>query len=142
MAANLRSLFTVFGTLLVSACVSTVVRQEPKTVDFILESYSALEGTTVQVTGYLMFGDDMSNLWNSKSAWRAVSGYVPSDSPLWNHCITLRGIGNHRSALLKQSGHLATITGLVSRVPLGGGEIEIGSCSEIGMSVVNVKGKQ
>jgi hypothetical protein len=143
MATKLRSLATFLGALLVSACTHTEPRQKPRAVDFVLNSSGALEGTTVQISGYLKFGDDMHNLWSSKSAWLAVSTReVPSDAPMWNHCITLRGIGNHRSALLKLSDHPVLITGELHRVTLKPDEIEIGSCSEIGISVLHVKGNR
>ena len=137
MGAHLRTTSAVLVIWLVSACTHTAVKPEPKSVDFVIQAASALERTKVQVAGYLRFGDDMRNLWNSKAAVSAAgTGYVPADDPRSNHCITLRDCGNQRSTLLRRNGHSVLITGVVNRIPLGPDEIEIGSCSEIGISVL------
>jgi hypothetical protein len=143
MGVRLRSMSAVLATWLVSACTHNPVKPEPKSVDFVVQSARALEGTRVQVVGYLRFGDDTHNLWNSKAAETAVStGYVPADDPRWSRCIALRDFGNYRSTLLRQNNHLVLITGIVNRIPLGPDEIEIGSCSEVKISVLKVEGRR
>ena len=143
MAKCIRCTLVAITALLIQACAHTAARSEPKSVDAVIRSVSVLEGTTIQVAGYLRFGDDKHNLWYSREAWMDVSaGYIPADDPRWNHCITLRDFGDKRSALLNRDEHWVLVVGKVNRVPLEPDEIEIGACSEIGISVLSVESQR
>jgi hypothetical protein len=122
-----------------AACVHSKGLQETLGVDDILRSAHTAEGTEVEVRGFLRFGDDTQNLWSSKEAYSAVSGhYVPPDSPLWNHCISLFDTMTLRAALLKYDSFDVIVRGRVKRYRQVNGGITFESCSDVGISISSV----
>jgi hypothetical protein len=108
-------------------------------VDDILASASALEGKQVEVRGFLRFGDDTQNLWTSKGAYSAVSGpYVPAESPLWNHCISLFDTMKLRATLLQYDSHDVLVRGRVTRYPRDNDDIVFSSCSDVGIAIISI----
>lgn len=122
-----------------AACIYGESPQHLLRVDDILKSARALEGTQVKVRGFLRFGDDTQNLWTSKDAYSAVSGhFVPPDSPLWNHCVSLLDTKELRAALLRYDRLDVIVRGRVTRHRRENGDIAFESCSDVGISVTSV----
>lgn len=122
-----------------AACIYGKSPQQLLRVDDILESARVLEGTQVEVRGFLRFGDDTQNLWTSKDAYSAVSGhFVSPDSPLWNHCISLFDTKKLRAALLRYDALDVIVRGRVTRYRRENGDIAFESCSDVGISVTSV----
>jgi hypothetical protein len=125
--------------LSLAACMSVKSPQRRLYVDDILKSAGLLEGTQVEVRGFLRFGDDTQNLWSSKDAYSAVSGhFVPPDSPLWNHCISLSDTKKWRAALHQNDSLDVVVRGRVTRYQRNNGDIAFESCSDVGISVASV----
>jgi hypothetical protein len=125
--------------LLSAACTHATVVQRTLRVDDILASATALEGTQVEVRGFLRFGDDTRNLWTSKSAYSAVSGqYVPAESPLWNHCISLFDTKKLRATLLRYDSRDVLVRGRITRYRRDNDDIAFSSCSDIGITIISI----
>src|SRR5580692_4573666 len=85
----------------IPACIDTGGRHEVLGVDEIIQPASESESHLVTVSGFLRFGDDSHNLWSSKEALLAISKiYVPTDDPVWSHCIGLFDIDGWRARLV------------------------------------------
>ena len=122
--------------LLSFACTHGGVAQRPLSVDNILESAVALEGKKVEVRGFLRFGDDTQNVWTSKDAYSAVSNrYVPPESPLWNHCISLFDTARLRATLLQYDSRDVLVRGRVTRHRRDNDDISFSSCSDVGITI-------
>jgi hypothetical protein len=122
--------------LLIAGCASSPRSHKNLSVDDVVRSAGPLEGSAVVVKGYLRFGDDSRNLWESRTAYLTVSNHdVAPDDQAWTHCVTLWDIDGWRSALLEHNNRYVTISGVVRRQPLRDGEIRIGSCSDLGVSI-------
>jgi hypothetical protein len=125
--------------LSLTACMSVKSPQQRLHVDDILKSANVLEGTEVEVWGFLRFGDDTQNLWSSKNAYSAVSGhFVPPGSPLWNHCISLSDTKKWRAALHQYDSLDVVVRGRITRYQRVNGDITFESCSDVGISVTSV----
>lgn len=117
----------------------TAIAQRPLRVDDILESAAALEGRQVEVLGFLRFGDDTQNLWTNKDAYSAVSGrYVPPESPLWNHCVSLFDTKRLRETLLRYDSRDVIVRGRVTRYQRANGDIALSSCSDVGITISSI----
>lgn len=123
----------ILCALLASACAHT--KLQALTVDEMIRS-NLEEGHVVSVKGYLRFGDDSRNLWSNKDAYELVeSRYTPQDDPAWNHCITLYGIEDWRKELLAKDRSYVVIAGVIHRYPSKEGDVSVGSCSDLGISI-------
>jgi len=127
------------GALTLSSCASTEL-QTAMSVDDVVEHQEALIGSVVSVSGYLRFGDDTRNLWMNRETYEQISnGYVSPTDPVWSRCITLYNIGQNRNALLRRDGKEMIVTGVVQRVTHQAGDIVIGACSDLGLSIQAVR---
>lgn len=134
-----RHVVIVLVLLLSAACSYGWGTPQILRVDDILESATALEGRQVEVKGFLRFGDDTQNLWTSRDAYSAVSGrYVPPESPLWNHCVSLFDTKKLRSTLLRYDSRDVLVRGRVTHYRRDSGDIAFSSCSEVGIAIVAV----
>jgi hypothetical protein len=126
----------VLFVALVSACAHT--RGPPLTVDEVIRSNP--EGEVSSVRGYLRFGDDSRNLWSSKDAYDVVkTRYVPPNDPAWDHCIALYGVERWRRELLARDKSYVVITGVIHRYPSKEGDISLGSCSDLGVTISSLR---
>jgi hypothetical protein len=133
------SVALILLSMALAACVHSKGLQDALGVDDLLKSARTVEDTEVEVRGFLRFGDDTQNLWSSKEAYSAVSGhYVPPDSPLWNHCISLFDTLTLRADLLKYDAFNVVVRGRLKRYRQDNGGITFESCSDVGISVSSV----
>ena len=100
------------------------------------EAKKIATGQLISVSGYLAFGDDEHNVWES----RQISEYIentmpPPNDPSWKKCISLASYGRFRKALLRYNGKVVTVSGYISRQTLRKDEINLGSCNEISLSL-------
>lgn len=100
------------------------------------EAKKVATGQLISVSGYLAFGDDEHNIWES----RQVSEYIentmpPLNDPSWKKCISLASYGRFRKVLLRYNGKVVTISGYISRQMPGNDEVNLGSCNEISLSL-------
>ena len=93
----------------------------------------------VSVSGYLTFGDDKHNLWSSAGEYQYIREKMPPLSdPAWKKCIALDYYGKFRRGLLKYDGKEVIISGYISRNIPEADEFNLGSCSEVFISMEGV----
>lgn len=100
------------------------------------ESRKINDGAFVSVSGYLTFGDDKHNLWSSAENYQYIRDKIPPPSdPAWKNCITFDYYGKFRRDLLRFDGKKVIISGYISRHIPEPGEVNLGSCSEVFISM-------
>jgi hypothetical protein len=90
----------------------------------------------VSVSGYLTFGDDKHNLWESSRAYEYIKEKMPPlGDRAWKECISLSFYGNFRRSLKKYDGKEVIISGYIYRHTPARDEVNLGSCNEIFISM-------
>ena len=125
-----------------TACVSdgsSSIVSNPYHVSSLLADFNSnklTNGQLVSVYGYLTFGDDKHNLWESEKDYKYILDMRPNISdPVWKRCISLDSYGPFRSNLLKNDGKNSVISGYISRRIPNDDEINLGSCSDVSISL-------
>lgn len=103
------------------------------------ESKKIENQTFVSVRGYLTFGDDKHNLWESSVEYKYIRENMPPLSdPAWKKCISLDYYGKFRRDLLKYDGEKVVISGYISRRIPEADEVNLGSCNQVFISMEGV----
>lgn len=103
----------------------------------VIGQFSSLNGKRVSVYGYLQYGNDQKDLWESHEIHeRAVAfekGYGHN-----SYCITLftKPTGNYN--LSSKNGKEVIVNGVITEVKLDNGEILMVGCNNIGIAVDSV----
>ena len=110
-----------------------------QSVDSVVALEQQLVGQSIIVRGFLRFGTDSKNLWNDSRAYAAVvNNWFPPDHPAWNRCITLYDIVGWRDFLIANSNMNVVVTGVLRKETREPDEINLDSCSELGVSITSV----
>lgn len=128
--------------VLVCSCAQNLHAQRDQSVDDVVAHESELVGKSITVTGYLRFGDDSRNLWNSRQVYlRVANEDAQPNDPAWNRCITLYDIDGFREKLVAHNNDYVLVSGVVQRLARQEGEITTSSCNELGISVRSLKAR-
>ena len=94
------------------------------------------EGQLISISGFLTFGDDKHNVWESRKEYEYIRRErPPRNDPAWGKCISLMNYGKFRSKLLRYNGKQVKITGYISRQTPASDEINLGSCNDVSLSL-------
>ena len=132
----------ILFSVVCAACASTGAshtKASQYNVSTALSDFEAKKiatGQLISVSGYLAFGDDEHNVWESRQVSEYVENMMPPPiDPSWKKCISLTSYGRFRKVLLRYNGKMVTISGHISRQTLEEDEINLGSCNQISLSL-------
>jgi hypothetical protein len=133
-------MLAIFLFVATASCAHAPQSPRALSVDAIIRGSDNLEGKIVTLNGFLRFGDDSHNIWSDQKTLSYVENSVfYSRDPIWSRCITLFEIDGFRTNLLYLDRRYVTITGVLHRAVPVADDVNLGSCSSLGISPRSIK---